>query len=627
MLIKDYDGIARRVTPGGYDPDEYDVIITGGGALQRVIDVIHALTYSLFHAMKQATGPSYSTVFHAILLTGVWLSSKNVPYSRIPSGFSRIFGTELTYNIMTEPSEEIAGARIYWPRVFEGKMLGGCSSVNAQIYHRGSPEDYDEWARIQGDNDGGDEWSYKNFHRYFKKFERYNPSEQYPDVDLKERGGITGMVDVGHEGHFSPITRKFIESCEHVGIPRKSDLNSSKGTLGVAKLMTFIHKSARVTTESAYLTEDVLARPNLKIAVRATVTKLLFDNGPKPRVTGVEFTSSPNGPRYRVKARKEVVLSAGAIHTPHILMLSGIGPADHLRQHSIPVVIDLPAVGAHLRDHAVIDVCYRENSGHSLNHLSSTVPLWRNLRMLKSTLQWALFSTGPLLTNVAEAAAFCRSDDAMLFPEYKTHPEDTTSGAGAPDLELFCSPVGYSRNHRGILDNYGDLMGLHILLLRPTSKGSITLKSNNPFDLPVVNANYLSTKHDLDVLVRGMRLLTRVSEMQPLSDIMDAPIEPDTKYGHHLKDASDAELVSYIRNNLATLYHPTSTARMAPRNAGGVVDARLRVYGVQGLRVADASIFPEIVSGHTAATAIAIGEKAADLIKDALGGRRSSLHE
>ncbi|KAA1477203.1 GMC oxidoreductase [Dentipellis sp. KUC8613] len=597
----DYGKIGRKVTAAGYEPDEYDFIIIGGGTAGCVL------------AARLSEDPSIR-----VLLLEAGGSATKIQLSRIPSGFSQLFGSKEIYNFTTEPCEGTAGLSHYWPRA---RMLGGCTSINAQIYHYGSPDDYDEWERIQAGQDGAAEWSYENFKRYFKKFEKYNPSRRYPDVDLLERGDVGGKVDVGHEGYFSPITQKFIDSCAHIGIEKKSDLNSSKGTLGVAKalthagnLVTYIRDGKRVTTETAYLTEDVLSRPNLTIATHATVTKLLFETGNAgPRAVGAEFASSASEPRYRARARKEIILSAGAVHTPHILLLSGVGPAEQLAKHGIPLVADLPGVGAYLKDHPVIDVVLHEKSGDNLNYLQPR-GIRDTFRLQKSLAQYLLFGNGPLTTNVAEAAAFFRSDDPKLFPEADKTVETAYSGPGAPDLELFDSPIGYKSNLRAQLPNV-DSMSLHLVLLRPTSVGTVSLKSTNPFDAPVIHANYLSTQHDIDVLVRGMRVLMRIADAPPLGNIIDRAAKSDHDFGHYLSDASDEEVETYVRSNLSTLYHPTSTARMAPLSKGGVVDPKLRVYGIQGLRVADASIFPEIVAGHTAATAIAIGEKAADLIK------------
>jgi len=543
-----------------------------------------------------------------------------LPLARIPSAYSLLFGSKRVFNLYTTEQVNAGGRAYYWPR---GKMLGGCSTINAQMFHYGAPSDYDEWA--QSGEEGAEEWAYKEFHKYFLKFEKFIPSKFFPDVDVSLRG-VSGLVDVGFHGNFSGITSRFLDSCENIGIPRSHDLNTPKGTLGAAKLMTYIDaKGRRVTTESAYLTPDVLARPNLTIVVNASVTRLLFDTTEgQTRVVGVDFAEKNEGPRFTAKARKEVVLSAGAIHTPHVMMLSGLGPAEHLRSHGIPVVADLPGVGAHLMDHPVIDTVYHEKAGESLNYLKPK-SFRQSLQLTRALVVYLATGKGPLTTNIGEAAAFFRSSDPTLFPsaEYPTHPEDTSSGPDAPDLEFFVTPLGYLRGGTMNLGLHPS-MGLHMTLLRPTSLGSITLKSTNPFEPPVINPNYLSTQHDVDVLVRGMRVLTRVAHTPPLSNILDHANATDPRYGHELAKASDAELEQYVRLNANTLYHPTCTARMAPLAQGGVVDARLRVHGIPNLRVVDASVFPTIVAGHTTAPTIAVAEKAADMMKYTLATSRKT---
>ncbi|THH13142.1 hypothetical protein EW146_g7045 [Bondarzewia mesenterica] len=604
-FVRDLGKVGRGVVDE-YDFDEYDLVIVGGGTAGCVL------------ASRLTEDPSIR-----VLVLEAGESALSLALARVPSGYSLLFGTKRVFNLYTTTQENAGAKARYWPR---GKMLGGCSSVNAQIFHSGAPSDYDEWAKMIG-MEGAEEWAYDNFHKYFTKFEKFFPSKSFPGVDVSHRGS-TGVVETGFFGNFSKITQKFLDSCENIGISREHDLNSPKGTLGAAKLMTYIDaKGRRVTTESAYLTPDVLARPNLTVAVKASVTKLLFDTSAgQTRVTGVEFATIESGTRFRVKARKEVVLSAGAIHTPHILMLSGIGPAEHLRSHNVPVVADLPGVGAHLMDHPVIDVALRDTSGESLAFLMprGSKKFNPNFNLVSAAIQYLATSRGPLTTNVAEAAAFFRSSDPKLFPpeQYPRHPEDSTSGPEGPDLEFFVTPMGY-KGHSRITMPDGHSMGLHMVLLRPTSLGSITLRSSNPFEPPVIDPQYLSTQHDIDVLVRGMRVLTRVADTQPLAGIIDHS-DPDSRFGHRLSNASDGELVEYVRTSLETLYHPTCTARMGPLSEGGVVDAHLRVHGIPNLRVVDASVFPTIVSGHTAAPTIAVAEKAADMLKEALAISRNS---
>ncbi|KAI0322115.1 alcohol oxidase [Amylostereum chailletii] len=608
MLVKNLDKVGKRVQPDGNtatdggDLDLYDVVIVGGGTAGCVL--ASRLTED-------------SSVRVLVLESGK--SSLTNTLSQIPLGFVLLWGSKSVYDLYTTPQANTDDRKFYWPR---GRMLGGYVNVPniivqhprstlkccffMALYHYGAPSDYDEWARIAGP--GGESWGYSTLTKYFKKFEKFNPSEAHPDVDVTHRGSA-GPVNVGFYGNHSEITERFIKSCEEIGIPRVSDLNTSKGSIGVAKthsvsplkFMTYIDaKGHRVTTESAYLTPDVLKRPNLTVAIGASVTRLLFDKSEdgEPRATGIEFTASAKGPRFRVRAKKEVLMCAGAVHTPHIMLLSGLGPAVELEQHNIPVVVDLPGVGKHLMDHPVVDVSYRETGGHSLIMLRPRT-IGEAVRSIPHLLRYFLFGTGPMTCNVCEAAAFFRSTDTKLFAGegQGQAPEDATSGSEAPDLEMLVSPLGYAEHGKNPMPQ-GNSMGLHMCLLRPKSLGSITLKSSDPFEAPVIDPNYLSNPNDLAVLQRGLRLLTRTSLAPPLASILDHKDE-DPRFGNALASASDEALTAYIKENVQTLYHPTSTTRMAPKEDGGVVDVRLKVYGVKGLRVVDAGAFPTIVSGHT----------------------------
>ncbi|KAI0052309.1 GMC oxidoreductase [Auriscalpium vulgare] len=599
MIVKDLTKVGTAVKENGKTTadgafDEYDVVIVGGGTAGCVL------------ASRLTEDPSLR-----VLLLEAGDSSLKVVQSQIPSAYHMLFGGDKIYNLFTTPQVHLTDdKKVYWPR---GACCSG-SAVNAQIFHYGSPSDYDEWARLGGV--GAQSWAYKNLKKYFLKFENFTPSKLHPGVDASLRGAL-GPVNVGFHGNHSVISESFIEACANVGIPRTSDLNTAHGTNGVAKVMTYINeKGRRVTTESAYLTPDVLARPNLIIGVNAQVTRVLFDtsDGGEPRANGVEFSDSRNRDvraLFRAKAKREVIMS-------YILLLSGIGPAAQLTEHNVPVVLDSPGVGAHLMDHPVVDTAFAEKEKNSYNFLIWPYGIWEWFRLFGAVLQYLVTGKGPLTTNVAEAAAFFRSKDEKLFPPGKEgltpEPEEVASAPDAPDLEFFVSPMGFLEQGKGSLPPYNSL-GLHMTLLRPTSLGSITLKSADPFDPPVIDPNYLATENDIAVLERGMDVLSRVAHAPPLANIIDHT-NKDPRLGHRLTGASREEIRAYIRKHLQTLFHPTCTARMAPQADGGVVDADLRVYGVRGLRVVDASVFPRIVSGHTAAPTIAVAEKAADMIKE-----------
>ncbi|KAI9439766.1 GMC oxidoreductase [Lactarius indigo] len=583
--------------------NEYDIVIVGGGTAGCVL------------ASRLSENRNLR-----VLLLEAGDRSLNVLYSKIPAGFSSILETSRVFGLYTTLQQNTGGRRHFWPRA---KMLGGCSSINAQIFHYGNPSDYDEWARLGGK--GADAWAYKDFHKYFLRFEKFVPNRSYPGVVegehcIKSGGCLTIRAAVGFHGYHSVFSTWFIAACGHLGIPSRADLNTHRGSCGVAKVsrhnsyqfVTYIDsRGSRVTTESAYLTPTVLSRPNLTVAVNASATRIIFDTtGPNPRAVGVEFASSRDGPRFHVRTKNEVILA-------YVLMLSGVGPEAHLAEHKIPIVASLSGVGEHLMDHPVVDVALAETSGNSLNFLKPR-SVWHHFQRVTAFLTYYLTGKGTLTTNLAEAAAFFRSDDPVLFAPHTAPPpsEDSTSGPNAPDLELFVTPVGYTKSGNGLLPNV-DSFGLHMTLLRPTSVGNLLLKSTDPFEHPSINPNYLSTEHDLAVLERGMAVLSRVIHTSPLADIIDHTAA-DKRLGNWLPTASPKEVRAYVRGHVETLYHPTSTARMAPQSEGGVVDARLRVHGIHGLRIVDASIFPTIISGHTAGPVIAVAEKAAELIVEDL---------
>jgi len=295
-------------------------------------------------------------------------------------------------------------------------------------------------------------------------------------------------------------------------------------------------------------------------------------------------------------------------------MLSGIGPADQLSAHNIPIVCDLPGVGAHLMDHPSVPVQLKIRRGSTLNFLM-TRSLAEQVRVMKALAEHKLFGTGPLTTNVGECAAFFRSTDRKLFPkqDYPHELEDAASSPNAPDLELICSPVSfYNHGLQPVAEE--DAATIMAILLRPTSKGSITLKSADPFEQPAIDPNYLATRHDVDVALRGFKMAIRVGQTEPYKSFVNATGD-DPFFDHDLLSKPDSVLEQEVRKRVETLYHPTSTARMAPLEKGGVVDFYLKVYGVDGLRVVDASAFPTVPAGHTSAPAIALAEKAADIIK------------
>jgi len=463
----------------------------------------------------------------------------------------------------TTPQSGLGGRRGYQPR---GKVLGGSSSVNAMIYMRGQPEDYDAWAAA-----GNPGWGWDDVLPWFKRAEH---NERGAD-DWHGVGGPLNVMDLRSPNRFGPV---FVQAAVQAGIAANPDFNGARQE--GAGLYQVTHRNGeRFSAARAYLTPH-LARRNLQVLTGVQVTRLLLEGR---RAVGVELQQGAT--RRSLEARRQVLLAAGALQSPQLLMLSGIGPGAHLQQQGIEVVHDLAGVGQQLHDH--VDVVQVVDAPHLKDLFGLSLPgAWH---ALQGIVEWRRHRRGMLTTNFAEAGAFVRSG-----------PDATR-----PDLQLHFV-IGKLVDH-GRKTLFGHGYSCHVCLLRPRSRGSVTLASADPLAAPRIDPAFLSDGDDVARLVRGFQLMRRVLQQPALA-------------GHGGRESaasagavSEAQIESFVRAHADTIYHPVGSCRMGA-GAQDVVDARLRVHGIEGLRVVDASVMPNIVSGNTNAPVIMIAEKAAQMI-------------
>ena len=478
--------------------------------------------------------------------------------SRIPAAFSKLFKTAVDWNYFTEPEPHLNGRKLYWPR---GKMLGGSSSINAMIYIRGNALDYDHWESL-----GNVGWGFSDVLPYFKKSEN------------QERGasahhGAGGPVNVADLRYVNSLTRAFLSAAGELGIPSNADFNGQVQD-GAGLYQVTQKNGKRHSAADAYL-QPSLHRENLSVLTRAHASRFLIERG---RAIGVAYL------RDRVveeaRADGEVILSGGTINSPQLLLLSGIGPADELEKTGIHAAHDLPGVGKNLQDHVMVSTGYFCTKPVSMASAES----------LPNLLRYFLFKRGPLVSNVAEAGIFLR----------------TKSDIHGPDLQLLFGPAYYV-NH-GLTPRPEHCFGFGPTLVTPESRGEIFLRSTNALDPPAIRANYLSIESDVQVIVHGVRLSRQLAHSKAFASYCGDELHP----GANVK--SDAEISDFIRNEAETLYHPVGTCKMG-NDSMAVVDARLRVRGIERLRVVDASVMPRIIAGNTNAPTIMIAEKAADMIR------------
>ena len=489
------------------------------------------------------------------------------PWIHIPVGYFKTMHHPATdWCYQTEPDIGIAGRSLQWPR---GKVLGGSSSLNGLLYVRGQPQDYDRWAEL-----GNRGWSFEEVLPYFKKSE-----DQERGADKYH--GVGGPQKVSDLRLRRPIADFFIEAATQTGIPFNADYNGAQQE-GVGYFQQTAYKGFRWSTAKGFL-RPARKRPNLTVQTRAQTMRILFEGH---RAVGVEYLQ---GSRVqRAMAEAEVILSAGAIGSPQILQVSGVGPGELLKAHGVPLVRELPGVGRNLQDHLQIRLVFR-TSQRTLNDEVNNI-----FKQGWVGLQYLLTRTGPLTLAASQVAIFTRSNPSVERPDIQFHMQPLSAdkpGDGAHKFSAFTSSV---------------------CQLRPHSRGYLEIKSKDPLVHPAIHPNYLSDERDHQVAIDGIKTARRIAEAPALAPHIIDEYVPGRQY------QSDEELLEAARLYSQTIYHPTSTCKMG-HDQMAVVDDRLRVHGISSLRVVDASIMPEIVSGNTNAPTIMIAEKASDMILEDAG--------
>lgn len=524
-----------------------DYVIIGGGSagcvLANRLSADPAIKVTLIEA-----GPESNNVFY-----------------RMPAGFFRLMQSGAgNWNYETTPQQGLGGRSMYVPR---GKVLGGSSSINGLVHARGNPGDFDRWSQM-----GNRGWSYADCLPYFRRSEKHeNGASEYHGGD----GPVQVSAGPPLEA-MSPVARAIVEAAVQAGHPYNPDQNGATQE-GFGPASGTFGEGLRQSAYHCYL-RPVMARPNLSIITGAQVSRILVEGG---RAVGVELSRGRSV--QRIHANAEVILSAGAIHSPQILQLSGIGDPGLLADHGIAVVQPLRAVGENLKDHLAVTV--QETITQPWSALAYVQPL----AAAKALLQYALFKSGPTLTNGLEAMGFVKSRPDLSDPDIQYH------------LPLLM----YSDHGRQIVQREGFMF--HITACQPESRGSVRIRSAGIADAPAIDPNYLATGEDMRVLREGIRIARDIISRPALADLRDDELGPG------LACQSDAELDDYIRKTAVSVYHHVGTCRMGDGD-DCVVDARLRVHGLDALRVVDASIMPDIVSGNTNAATLMIAEKASNMI-------------
>ena len=489
---------------------------------------------------------------------------------QMPIGYGlSYYDPSLNWMLRTEPDPGLDGRRGYWPR---GKLLGGSGAINAMVFVRGQAEDFDHWRDL-----GNPGWGWQDVLPVFRRLEHFSGGADA----WRGSDGPLRVADVSRDAH--PLCRRFLQAGTEIGLPINAGFNGATCE-GVGHFEITVHGGRRMSTARAYL-RPAMARRNLQVLTRAAATRIVFDGR---RAAGVEYRHGRS--LRRADARRDVILSAGAVHSPLLLQASGVGPGALLQQLGIETVLDSPAVGRHLQDHLCVDHLYRSR----VPTLNDELRPWAG--RLRAAWRYLTARRGPLALSVNQGGGFVRVDPA----------------ATRPDVELYFSPLSYTRAPAGVRplmspDPFPGFL-LSVQPCRPMSRGELRLRSRDPLEPPVIEPGSLTAPRDLELLVDASMWLRRLAAAPALAAVIEHELAP----GPEVRTRED--FVADARRRAGTVYHPVGTCRMGPDPAEAVVDARLRVHGVQSLRVVDASVFPAITSGNTNAPAIMVAEKGADLI-------------
>lgn len=545
--------------------DEYDYIVVGAGSAGCVMA-----------ARLSEDGR------HRVLLLEAGPEDR-YPWIHVPIGYAKtMFNPVLNWMFRTDPDPGMNRRQVYWPR---GKTLGGSSAINGLIFIRGQAEDYDDWAA-----QGNTQWSFEKVLPWFRRLE-------HNTLGADEWRGTGGPLWSSHIRVRHPLIDAVIDACEEAGIPRNPDFNGARQE-GAGYYQLSTRNGFRCSTAVAYL-RPARSRPNLRVLTRAQTTRIVFEGR---RAVGVEYRPGARadrrdagtakasgitveaGPPVRVRARREVILCAGALQSPQLLQLSGVGPADLLGSFGVPVVHELRGVGENLQDHLQARVMFRCSRPITTN--DQLASLWGKLRI---GMEYVFLRGGPMAIGINQGGIFARTRPELTRPDVQFHVATLSS-------DMAGSPV---HSHSGFT--------MSVCQLRPESRGHVRIRSSDPLEPPSMQPFYLSTETDRRTAVDGVKLARRIAATRAL-----APFVVD-EYAPGAQAASDADLLEFVRNQGGTIFHPSGTCRMG-EDALAVVDQQLRVRGVGGLRVVDCSVMPTLVSGNTNVPAVMMAERAAAFV-------------